>query len=174
MAEILRHYLHYTFHSLTKYDYMAVGWILFLGLLLIVLALFIKRKSFKYFLLFVGLFLLFFGPPLIKYAMDRYIRSADVLVTKIKPLNYTRSLIVEGNLSNSGRIDYSACDLVISLYRPRGALKEMAAFLKPLKVHIEHFELPLERGASKPFKIIVDHVSNKKDINVSVQARCYP
>ncbi len=174
MAEILRHYLHYTLHSLTKYDYMALGWILFLGFLLVVLALFIKKRAFSYFLLFLGLFLLFFGPPAIKYALDRYIRATDITVTKVKPLNYSRSLIVEGTLTNSGKIDYSTCDFVVSVYRSRGPLKEMAAFLKPLKVHIEHYDLPLERGVSKPFRIIVDHFSSEKDFNISVQARCYP
>ncbi len=174
MTELLRHYLLYSFHSLTKYDYMAIGWILFLAILLMVLGAFIKRRSLSYSLLFFGLFLLFFGPPVIKMAMDLYLRAATVTIEKVKPLNFSRSLIVEGTIENSGRIDFSSCDIVLSVYRPNGLLKEWSAVLKPHRVDIEHFEMPLERGMAKPFKIIVDHFSNKDDFNVSVRARCYP
>jgi hypothetical protein len=171
MTEILKHYLHYSFHSLTKYDYMAIGWILFLGFLLIVLALFLKKRALSYSLLFIGLFLLFFGAPVIKYAMDRYMRPAEIAVTKVKPLRYSHSLIVEGSVHNIGKIDYSACDLILSIYRPRTALKELAALLRPMRVQIDHLSTPLERDASKPFRIIVDHFNNGIDFNVSVQAR---
>jgi len=174
MTDFLRHYLHYSFHSLTKYDFMAIGWILFLAMLLLVLGAFVKRRSFAYFLLFFGMLLLFFGPPVIKIAMDTFIRSATVRIDKVKPLRFSRSLVVEGEVENSGKIDYSSCDLVLSVYRPNGPLKEFAALLKPVRVQVESFEKPLERGVAKPFRILVDHFSSKNDFNVSVQARCYP
>ncbi|WP_456381725.1 DUF2393 family protein [Hydrogenimonas sp.] len=174
MTEILRHYLHYSFHSLTKYDYMAIGWILFLAFLLIVLALLIRKRILAYFLLFLGLFLLFAGPPAIKFVMDGYLRAVKLEIEKIKPLRYSRALIVEGTLQNRGKIDYSSCDLVLSVYRPDTFMKRAAAFFKPSKVKIVHYGRSLERKESKPFRIIVDHFNNRSDFNVTVQARCYP
>ncbi|WP_236579127.1 DUF2393 family protein [Hydrogenimonas urashimensis] len=174
MTELLKHYLFYTFHSMTKFDVMAIGWILFLALLLVILAIFTKKRSFSYFLLFLGLLLLFIGPPAIKFAMDGYMRAADVTIERIKTLNYSHSLVVEGTVKNSGKIDFSSCDLLVLVYRPTKPLGRWAAYLKPLKVHAEHFGTFLERGASKPFRIIVDHFRKSDDFNVTVQARCYP
>jgi len=174
MTELLKHYLFYSFQSLTKYDYMAIGWVLFLALLFLVLAAFIKRRGIAYFLLFLGMSLLFFGPPAIKMAMDRLIRSADVAVTAVKPLTFSRSLLVEGSVTDSGRIDFSACDLLISIYRPDTPLKKWAAYLKPSRVRIERIEGPWVRGESKPFRLIVDHFNDTKEFNATVIARCYP
>ena len=174
MTDLLRHYLFYTFHSFTKYDYMAIGWILFLAILLLILSIFVKRKSFSYFLLFLGLILLFVGPPLIKTALDGFIRQASIDVGRSKALRFSHSLIIEGNITNRGKIDYSSCDLIVSLYRPNTVWKEWRALIDPEKIHIEHFKTSLERGVTKPFKIIVDDFSNRNDFNVSVRARCYP
>jgi hypothetical protein len=173
MTELLKHYLFYSFHSLTKYDYMAIGWVLFLALLLLVLAAFVKRRALAYFLLFVGMTLLFFGPPAIKMAMDRFIRATDVTVTTLKPLRFSHSLLIEGEIADNGRIDYSACDMVVSIYRSDTPLKEWGAYLKPRRVVVERLEGPLQRGTTKPFRLIVDHF-NETDFNATVIARCYP
>ncbi|WP_457596570.1 DUF2393 family protein [Hydrogenimonas sp.] len=174
MAELLRHYFHYTLHSLTKYDYMALGWVLFLALLLIVLALFLKRRGAAYFLLFLGLCTLFFGPLAIKMAMDRFIRSAQVEEVTLKPLKFSRALLVEGELRNTGRIDYSRCDLVVSLYRPGTGLGAWAGYLKPFQVEIFEERGPLLPGETKPFRVLVDGFQNRGDFNATIIARCYP
>ncbi|WP_353661811.1 DUF2393 family protein [Hydrogenimonas sp. SS33] len=174
MAELLRYYLTYTFHSMTKYDYMAIGWILFLALLVMFLGAFVKRRGLSYFLLFLGLVLLFAGPPLIKVTMDAYIRAAAVHVTKVKSLRFSDTLIVEGDVTNRGRIDYSSCDLLLLVYRPDTPLKSWAAWLKPKMVRVTPLDTPLPIATTKPFQLIVDHFNTEKDFNVSVIARCYP
>jgi hypothetical protein len=174
MADLLKHYLLYSFHSMTKYDYMAIGWVLFLSILFLILAAFVRRRGATYFLLFLGLVLLFFGPPMIKVALDNFIRAAEVETTKVKPLKYSRSLLLEGNLTNRGRIDFSSCDLVVSLYRPNTPLKEWAAYLKPFRVAVVAIEAPLTRGETKPFRVLVDDFRVEGDFNATLFARCYP
>ena len=174
MTELLRHYLFYTFHSFTKYDYMAIGWILFLALLLLILGALVKRKSVAYFLLFMGLVMLFLGPPLIKTGLDLFIRPASVDIGKVKALRFSHTLVIEGNVTNRGKIDYSSCDLVVSIYRPAEGWKAWRTLLDPIKIGIERLDTPLGRGAAKPFRILVDHFNNGNDFNVSVRARCYP
>ncbi len=174
MAEYLRSYIFYTFQSLTKYDYMAIGWILFLALLLLILAAIVKRRTLSYFLLFVAVSLLFVGPVVVKGIMDRYLRVAKVDISKIKPLTYSRSLLIEGSITNSGRIDFKRCDLALIIYKQESnILKSVAARLKPMRVEIDSLDFPLPSGESKPFRIIVDHF-NAHDFNLSLQPRCYP
>ena len=174
MAELLRYYLYYSIHSLTRYDYMALGWVIFLALLLLILALFVKRRGAAYSLLFLGMVLLFFGPPLIKIAMDRFIRAASAETSVIKPLKFSHALLLEGNVTNLSRSDFGSCDLVVSIYRPDTPLKSWAAWLKPVRVYIQPDLFALRPHETKPFKIIVDHFTTKGDFNVTVIPRCYP
>ena len=173
MAEYLRHYLHYTFHSLTKYDVMALGWVLFLAFLLMILGAFVRRKSLSYFLLLIGLSLLFAGPPAIKIAMDHYLRAAKVTVTNVKPLHYSHALLIEGDLTNEGRSDFSACDLVASI-DTHTSKKGFASLWNPERVFIQRIPGPIVKGETKPFRIIVDRFRSDGDVNASVTARCYP
>ena len=174
MSEIFKHYLFYTFHSLTKYDYMALGWAIFLAFLLMFLGAFIKRRGLSYFLLLLGLLLLFVGPPAIKFGLDGLIRAASVTVDESRRLRYSDALLVEGEVHNDGKIDYTSCDLVVSLYRPDKWLGAWSPILKPIRVYIHPFEEPLPKGVSKPFRILVDHLGIGSDFNTSVTARCYP
>ncbi|BBG64943.1 putative integral membrane protein [Hydrogenimonas sp.] len=174
MAEYLRSYIYYTLHSLTKYDYMAIGWALFLAFLLLVLAAIVRKRALSYLLLLTGVMLLFTGPIAAKVIMDGYLRAADAKVKETKILKYSSSLVIEGELKNSSRLDFSRCDLAVMIYRPSdNPLKRAAAILKPALVRIEHLDSPVLRGESKPFRILVDHF-NMSDFNLSVQPRCYP
>ncbi len=174
MAEYLRSYIYYTFHSLTKYDYMAIGWILFLAFLLLILAAVTKKRALSYLSLLAGVLLLFAGPVAVKIIMDGYLRRAAVHVESVKRLNYSDSLIIEGRIENGSRLDFSRCDLAVSVYRPSSNfLERTAAVLKPVTVRIEHLDSPLERSGTKTFRIIVDHFTTQ-EFNLTVQPRCYP
>jgi len=174
MAEYLRSYIYYSFDSLTKYDYMAIGWILFLALLLLILAAVVKKRVLSYLSLLAGLLLLFAGPPTVKSVLDGYLREADIEVERVKRLNYSSSLIIEGEIKNVSELDFSHCDLAVSIYRPASnVLDHAAAVLKPITVKIERMDSPIARSETKPFRIIVDHFSTQ-EFNLTVQPRCYP
>ena len=174
MADLLRFYLDYTFHSLTKYDLMAIGWVVLLALLMLIMAIFIKRRSLSYFLFFLGFVLFFFGPPAIKIALDRIIRATEVTVTAVKPLKFSQTLLLEGNITDRGKIDFSDCDLLIVTYRPDTPLKTWAAWFKPRHVYLRRLNQPLLRGETKDFRLLVDPFYDRGDFNVTVDARCYP
>ncbi len=174
MAEFLRSYIYYAFHSLTKYDYMAIGWILFLAFLLLILAAIVKKRVLSYSLLLMGIALLFTGPIAVKAVMDRYLRAAEAHVENLKELKYTDSLIVEGVVKNSSELDFSRCDLALLIYKKSdNFLKKTAAILKPIAVRFDTLDEHIAKGETKPFRIIVDHFS-AKDFNLTLQPRCYP
>jgi len=174
MAEFLRSYILYTFHSLTKYDALAIGWVIFLAILLLVLAAFIKRTSLQYFILFLAIILLFLGPFGTKIVMDNFLRRADVKIIEAKPLKYSKSVIINGTITNESRIPFKKCDIAILFIKPAdNILKKVANTLKPKLTYIWDMNSTLDIKETKQFKIIVDSF-NMKEFNLTIQPRCYP
>ncbi|WOE69689.1 DUF2393 family protein [Hydrogenimonas thermophila] len=175
MAEFIRSYLFYVFHSLTKYDIVAIGWVIFLAILLLVLAAFIKRHSLQYFILFLSILLLFFGPVGTKLVLDNYLRKADITINKVKALKYSNSVIVTGTITNSSRLPFKKCDIALLFTKPsnNNIMKKVTNTLKPLHTFVWDMNTTLEKKETKQFKIIVDSFKIK-DFNLTVQPRCYP
>ena len=174
MAEFLRSYIIYAFHSLTKYDAFAIGWVIFLAILLLVLAVFIKRHSIQYIVLSLSILLLFLGPVGTKFVMDNYLRKADVVINEAKVLKYSDSVIVVGTITNKSRLLFKKCDIALLFVKPAdNILKKAANILKPKYIYIWDMNTSLEKKETKQFKIIVDSFK-MKDFNLTVQPRCYP
>jgi hypothetical protein len=174
MAELLRHYLYYFFHSMEKLDYAAIGWSIFLSFLIMILGATLKKRGLSYFFLFLGMLTLFFAPPALKILLDDYLRKSVVTIDRVKRLVYSHALLVEGTIRNAGKVDFSRCDLVLSVYRPNKTLGAWTPWIKPLRVAIRPFDKPLTKGEDQPFKIIVDDFPALQDFNVSLIGRCYP
>jgi hypothetical protein len=176
MKELFQNYLYHAFHAMTKFDYMALGWVLFLSLLTIVLAAFIRHRGLSHFLLFLGFTLFFMGPPALKVTLDRYIRAADVNVTEYKALHYTHALLVKGTITNRGKVDYSHCDLVVVVrHIEHNPIKAYIAKIKPSFVAIKNWDGPLPVGDTQPFRILADGFNDKNgDFNLTIIPRCYP
>ena len=174
MAELFRHYLYYFFHSMEKLDYAAIGWSVFLAFLIMILGATLKKRALAYLFLFLGMLILFFAPPAVKIFLDGYLRKNVVTIDRVKHLVYSQALLVEGTICNTGKVDFSRCDLILSVYRPDKTLKNLSPWLKPLRVVIQPFDKPLHKGETQPFKIIVDDFKKVDDYNVSLVGRCYP
>jgi len=174
MAEFLRSYIFYIFNSLTKYDAAAIGWVIFLAVLLLVLAAFIKKQSLQYIILFLAILLLFLGPIGTKVVLDNYLRKADITITETKSLNFTDSVIITGSITNSSRLPFKKCDIAFLFVKPaNNMLKQFANTLKTKKSFVWELNTTLERKETKQFKIIIDSFK-MREFNLTVQSRCYP
>jgi len=174
MAEFLKSYIFYTFHSFTKYDILAIGWIVFLAILLFLLAAFIKRVSLQYFILFLAILVLFLGPIGTKVVMDNFLRQADVKISKTKPLKYSKSIIINGTITNTSRVPFQKCDIALLFVKPSdNTLKKVVNILKPKLTYIWDMNSTLDIKETKEFRIVVDSF-DMKEFNLTVQPRCYP
>jgi len=174
MAEFLRSYLLYVSHSLTKYDAVAIGWVIFLSILLLVLSAFIKRHSLQYVILFLSILLLLFGPVGTKIVLDNYLRRADIAIIEAKPLKYSNSIIIKGTITNNSRLPFKKCDIALLFIKPaENILKKISNTLKPKLTYVWEMNSSLPKKETKQFKIIVDSF-NMKEFNLTVQSRCYP
>ncbi len=176
MAEFLRSYLFYVFNSLTKYDVVAIGWVIFLAILLLILAAFLKRQGLQYLVLFLSILLLFFGPVGTKVVLDNFLRNANIVISKVKPLKYSNSTIVAGTITNNSRIPFKNCQIALLFTKKNNddnIIKKVVNSLKPIHTFIWDMNSTLEKKESKQFKIIVDSFS-REDFNLTIQPRCYP
>ncbi len=175
ITEYFKSYLLYTLHSLTKYDLFAIGWVMFLALLLFTLALVIKRQGVRYTIIFFALFLMLGGPITAKYLLDDYLRSATVTIDKTRQLTYSHALIVSGKITNTSHAPFRKCDLVL-LFTPQKGTPIQSHLPPPLKLsflYIWSMNEPLFPSETKHYKIIVDSLE-VKDFDLTVQPRCYP
>lgn len=174
MAEFLRSYIFYILNSLTKYDAVAVGWVIFLAILLLILAAFVKKHSLQYIILFLAILLLFLGPVGTKVVLDNYLRKANITLIKAKSLKYANSVIVAGTITNNSRMPFQKCDIALLFVKPAdNAFKKITNMLKAKKSFIWEMNSTLEKKETKQFKIIVDSFK-MKEFNLTIQPRCYP
>jgi len=174
ITDYFKSYLLYTLHSLTKYDLFAIGWVIFLALLLFTLALFIKRQGVRYTIIFFALFLMIGGPITLKTLLDGYLRKAVVTVDQSTPLTYSHALIVTGKITNQSRAPFTTCDLVLLFTKNHND----QTLPLPIPFTLSSFYIwsmnePLTPNQTKHYKIIVDSFE-MKDFHLTVQPRCYP
>jgi len=174
MAEFLRSYIFYIFSSLTKYDAVAIGWVVFLAILLLVLAAFVKKHNLQYIVLLLAILLLFLGPVGVKVVLDNYLRRADITLVKAKSLKYANSVIVAGTITNSSRLPFKKCDIALLFVKPADdEFRKVINMLKAKKSFIWEMDLALEKKETRQFNIIVDSF-RMKEFNLTIQPRCYP
>lgn len=174
MNRIIQTYLDYFFHSFTKFDLFAIGWAILIALLLIVLAIFLKNKGIRFFILFLGLLLFFAAPPTIKIFLDLTIRKSTLKVDSVNTLKYARSLVVTGSLANEGKIPFSSCLLETRIFQPKlEGIAKTLTWIKPDRFETTLLSGPIAPGETKPFSLSVESFESR-EYNLSLVSRCYP
>ncbi len=164
------------FQNLTLYDYVGFGWLFLTFIILIIFSLYFfgKKPIFSILMLFVSFLFLpigFFG---LKYFLDNSVRKSGVEISKIKPLHFTNSLIVEGDITNRGKIDFKECILKIKIKkRDKNKIRDFIDSIKPIRKVTIFIDKPIAKMQSHKFKTMIDNITYKKDYNVSASAICY-
>lgn len=163
------------FQHLTIYDYVGFIWLVLTFLILFVLIIYLFRSKplFTVFMLFVLCVSLPVGFFTLKYFIDKNIRKSDI-TSKVETLRYTKSLIVEGNITNSGKINYKECLITAKIIKKsNNKIKDFLNSLKPIKKETIFIDKPIDKGESKSFKIMIEGIEYKKDYDTVVSAKCY-
>ncbi len=175
MEQIKNNLLTYL-HSFSIYDAIAFGWLGFLLLILFVLVVLLARKKPRLatFLLLISILALFIGPFGIKYFLDKSVRKVDLKLEKTTQLNFAKSLVVNGTLTNSALVRFHTCQINATIYHSeKNPYKNMLSQLNPLRSKTIKLDKALEMGESEPFKIIFENFDYKGDYNVSLTGSCY-
>ncbi len=163
-------------HSLTIYDYLAFGW---LALLLIVMFLFSimmikKRPKCAILLMFVTTFFIFVAPISIKLFLDKSVRKVVVVDKNHTILNFSKSLIVTGELENRGKIDLYKCYINSKILKtPENFFKDISNYLKPIEEKTIILTEDLFQKERKEFKMVFENFKYSGSYDVIVKAECY-
>jgi hypothetical protein len=143
---------------------------------MILLATVLSKKSqiISLFFLFVSLGLLFAGPFVLKNYLDKALRQTKVETTLVKKLNFSNTLIVQGNIINLSKRKLSICSLHVDVVRNgKNSLQEFVNKLKPIRKRTMILDRSLDINDSIDFRVVFENFFNEKDFNVSIESSCY-
>jgi hypothetical protein len=159
--------------NLIIHDYLLFGGSFVLFILLLALAIILRRKLVLAILLILLSFsILLLGPTLGYIQLHAFLFSNKATVTEMKALEFTDALVVWGDLNNTSKRPFSSCSVTAGVFKVSGnALLDSIYPLNPFKKSTIIVE-DIGVGASKPFKVIVEPFTYAKDYNVTVGAKC--
>ncbi|HIP46081.1 MAG TPA: DUF2393 domain-containing protein [Campylobacterales bacterium] len=163
-------------HSLTVYDYAAFGWLLFLFLIFLTLAILLGRKkpTLAIALIMITILLMFVAPFGIKYFLDTTVRKVDVVTDKVAKLHFASSLIVTGHITNAGKVPYQKCRINAKVFKiSENKYRNILNNLKPLRNKTIVVDKNISQGEEAMFKIVFENFKYSKEYNVSVSGACY-
>ncbi len=170
--EFLRLYFKY----LSYYDYIGFGVIgvLFLLLFILSLMLLFKRPLLGSILTILSFLVLPFGIYGVKILLDKSIRKSAIQIIKLKPLHYSKSLLIEAKIKNLSRIDFKTCLVRLEIVKKSNSkLKNFLYRLKPLKIKSIYLNKTIKRGSVYTLKEILDNIVYLEDSNMTAKINCY-
>ena len=162
--------------SLTIYDYLGFALLGLLFLLLIILAILMRsRTAIVLFFTFVAFMLVTAGPFGVKYGFDHLVRSSEVTVDKAQKLQYSSALLVEGKITNTGKIDYSKCEIGFKVVQPAdNKALALLHWLRPIAYSHLVVDKKLQRGQSEGFEHMIDGFTYEDAFEIKTIRKCYP
>lgn len=159
--------------GLITQDYVLFGTILLLFILLIILAI-LLRKHLKtaLSLILLAFSLIVLGPTYGYIELHKYLFKNEVELLSQKKLNFVEAVVVKGKLTNTSKYDFQECTIKASAFRVGpNKYKNYIYELKPFKkMSITQREIP--KGDTQEFKIIIEPFKYRYDYNISLEADC--
>jgi uncharacterized membrane protein len=159
--------------GLILYDYILFGAVLFLFVLLIVLAILLRRRvALAIFMVLLAFALFLLGPTLGYIAMHKFLFKNHTELIEQKRLHFIQAVIVKGKLYNDSKFDFKECKITASAYRvTANKYKNYLYKLKPFK-KMSIVQRDIKKGEARAFKIIVEPFTYKREYNISLGANC--
>jgi len=159
--------------QLITYDYLLFGAALLLFVLLLLLAIIMHRRHLLSALLVLLAFATILLTPTVGYLqMHAYLFKNSTTITNVKALEFTKALIVYGEVSNESKRDFTECTVTAGVYKvANNPVLDILYPLNPFKKESLKTDA-IASGESKSFKLIVEPFSYERDYNVSIGAKC--
>jgi hypothetical protein len=160
-------------NELILYDYILFGSAFALFIILIVIAIVLRRKrGLAIFLILLGFTTLFTLPSLGYVKMHETLFKNSVEITSEKKLQFTQAIVVKGLLKNESNFDFKECRVTVRVHR--SSANKYRDFLYGFKTiqrtSIILEEIPKESG--REFKTFVEPFTYSRPYNLSIGAKC--
>lgn len=161
-------------HHLLPYDYLLFGGIFILFILLLVIAIVVRRKvGLAIFFVFVAFGVLTAGPVVGYTILHQYLFKHHIIIKEVKALEFTEALLIKGDINNTSKRPFSECILRAGVYKVTHN-----RYIDPLYPYIPFkkssivLNETIKPGKSESFKLFVEPFRYTKDYNVTLKAEC--
>ena len=161
-------------HHLIIYDYFLFGGIFVLFLLFLVLAIALRRKmaiAVTFVILAFGV--LTIGPVVGYIQLHRYLFKNQIILHKVKALEFTDALLIKGDVNNTSKRPFKECSIYAGVYKVSHYryLDKLYPYMPFKKGSIKIIK-DIPPGESAPFKLFVEPFRYNKDFNITIKAEC--
>lgn len=161
-------------HHLLIYDYLLFGGIFILFILLLIIAIVLRRKiGLSIFLVFLAFGVLSAG-PLVGYIMlHQYLFKHHIIIREVKALEFTEALLIKGDINNTSNRLFHECTLHAGVYKVthNQYIDPLYPYF-PFKKSSLKLTENIKPGQSESFKLFIEPFRYTKDYNVTLKAEC--
>ena len=160
-------------NTLSLYDYLLFGGILFFFLLFLILAILFHRKLGVAVTLIVSAFILLISSPLAYIGMHTYFYKHSVTLTTVQDLEFTDALLIRGDINNTSKQTFKECTIMfgiskVSTIKPINKLYPYLPFRR--KTLVISKTIKPQEGES--FKFLIEPFSYPKNFTVIAWGIC--
>lgn len=159
--------------SLIIYDYILFGSTFLLFLLFIILGILLRKKiALAIFLILLGFITLVLAPTLGYIEMHKYLYKNNITLTSQKKLEFTKAIVIKGNISNNSKFNFESCKITARAYKvSKNKYKNYILKFKTIK-KASIIEENIQKGQVVDFKLFIEPFTYSKDYNISLKAKC--
>lgn len=161
-------------HNLLIYDYLLFGGIFILFILLLTIAIFVRRRlGLAIFLVFLAFGVLSAGPVVGYVMLHKYLFKNHIVLHEVKALEFTEALLIKGDINNTSNRSFKECTVHAGVYKVTHN-----KYIDPLYPYIPFnrgvitLTKSIPPGKSEPFKLFIEPFRYTKDYNITVKADC--
>ena len=161
-------------HLLILYDYILFGAVIALFILFLLLAILIRHRiGLSIFFILLAFVFLLLGPTLGYKMMHSFLYKNSIKITTIKQLEFTDALLIEGDLTNTSKLEFLTCKIKAAAYKVSGKkILDMIYPYKPFKKAYLKLDTMIKPNETKSFKMFMEPFHYKIDYNLSIGADC--
>ncbi|MBE0498548.1 MAG: DUF2393 family protein [Campylobacterales bacterium] len=160
--------------SLHTYDYVFFASFATLYLLILLLAIVLRKQvSLSLFLVLLALVVIIAGPIFGYQYTHGKLYKTEISDLVVKKLEFSEALIIKGKLKNLGQQSFKKCTITASACKgATNFYEEMLCFLEPFWHISMVYEKELPVNETLEFKLVMEPFTYADDYNTSVKADC--
>ncbi len=160
--------------GLILYDYILFGAVIALFILFLILAILLrKRVGLSIFIILIAFIILLLAPTLGYIQLHNFLYKNEIKITKVKQLEFTNALLIEGELKNSSKMDFHTCKIKAGAYKVSGKkILDMIYPYRPFKHGYVKLDTIIKPKETKHFKLFIEPFRYKRDYNITIGASC--
>jgi ABC-type transport system involved in multi-copper enzyme maturation permease subunit len=161
-------------HTLSLYDYLLFGGIVFLFLFLLIVSILLRHKQTLAISLVLLAFITLLTSPVAGYiALHALLYKHSITLTTVKDLTFTEALLIKGDLNNTSNETFKECRLYVGVSKisPIKPLNKLYVYL-PFRRQTIIIKGPIKPKDSETFKLLIQPFNYTKRHNVTVLGQC--